>query len=99
MKCYLVLDLKIINLEEFMTYVKNMPAYLQKHGGRYIVEGVEPRLLEGDWLPDRLVILEFPSRDAAESFHSDPDIQPLFDVRRNSTVSKLILAEGSSWKA
>ena len=98
MKCYLVLDLKVVNLNDFMTYVKNIPAFLKKHGGKYIVEGVEPILLEGDWHPERLVILEFPSRQAAESFYTDPEVQPMFDVRRNSTVSKLIMADGASWK-
>ena len=98
MKCYLILDLTIKDLKEFMRYVKKIPEFLDKHGGRYIIEGVEPKLLEGDWLPERLVILEFPSRQAAESFNSDPEIQPWFDIRRNSTVSKLIIADGCSWK-
>lgn len=98
MKCYLILDLKIVDLKEFMNYVKSIPEFLRKHEGRYLVEGVEPKRLEGDWLPERLVILEFPSRQAAERFNTDPEIQSLFDIRRNSTVSNLILAEGSSWK-
>ncbi len=97
MKCYLVLDLKIVDLKQFMRYVQNIPVFIKKYGGRYIVEGVEPTLLEGEWVPQRLVILEFPSRQAAEDFHSDPDVQPWFEIRRNSTVSNLIMAEGTSW--
>lgn len=96
MKGYLVLDLSIVDLKGFMEYVHKIPEFIQKHGGRYIVQGVEPELMEGDWVPDRLVVLEFPSQDHAKAFLSDPDAQPLFSLRHKTTKSNLILAAGCS---
>ncbi len=96
MKGYLVLDLSIVDLKGFMEYVQRIPEYIQKHGGRYIVQGVVPERIEGDWNPDRLVILEFPTQDHARQFLSDPEIQPLFSLRHKSTKSNLILAAGCS---
>lgn len=95
MTAYLVLDFKVTDLRGFMPYVESIPAFIEKHGGRYIVRGVEPTVMEGDWKPDRLVILEFPSAGHARAFLADPQAQDLFALRHRTTVSKLILAEGA----
>ena len=91
---YLILDLSIKNMESFMEYIERIPEFIKKHGGRYIVQGVEPEVMEGDWKPERVVVLEFPSKEKAKEFLNDPDAQSLFAIRHDSTSSKLILAEG-----
>ena len=94
MNGYLILDLSIKNFEIFKEYIEKIPAFIKKHGGRYVVKGVEPELMEGDWHPERVVVLEFPSKEKAKEFLQDPDAQSLFAIRHKSTTSKLILAEG-----
>jgi uncharacterized protein (DUF1330 family) len=96
MTAYLVLDFSIKDLRGFMPYVEAIPAFIAKHGGRYIVRGVEPEVMEGDWTPARMVILEFPSSDHARAFLNDPEAQELFALRKHTTVSKLVLVEGDS---
>lgn len=96
MRAYLVLDLAIHDLAEFAPYIRSIPAQIEKHAGRYIVQGVQPTAIEGDWRPERLVIIEFPSRENAEAFLNDPDCKALFRVRHATTTSKLVLAEGCS---
>ena len=58
------------------------------------VQGVEAEVMEGNWQPERVVILEFPSKDVAKGFLEDPEAQPLFALRHDTTDSKLILVEG-----
>ena len=94
MKAYLVLDFSVRDLAGFMPYVSAIPAFIEKHGGRYIVRGVEPTVMEGDWSPERVVVLEFPSREKATAFLADPEAQPLFAVRHATTTSRLILVDG-----
>jgi uncharacterized protein (DUF1330 family) len=94
MKAYLVLDLSVNDLGGFRTYIAEIPAFIAKHAGKYIVRGVRPKTIEGDWKPERLVIIEFPQRDKAEAFLSDPKIKDLFKVRHDTTTSKLVLADG-----
>ncbi|MDT4329111.1 DUF1330 domain-containing protein [Methylomonas sp. MV1] len=94
MNAYLILDLSINNFESFREYIEKIPLFIKKHGGRYIVQGVEPEVMEGDWCPERVVILEFPSKENAKEFLGDTEAQPLFSIRHKSTTSKLILAEG-----
>lgn len=94
MKAYLVLDLSVNDVAGFKTYIAEIPAFIAKHSRRYIVRGVEPTTIEGDWAPERLVIIEFPEREKARAFLDDPDIQNLFKLRQATTKSKLLLADG-----
>jgi uncharacterized protein (DUF1330 family) len=94
MTAYLVLDFSVKDLRGFLPYVEAIPAFIEKHGGRYVVRGVEPTVMEGDWTPARMVILEFPSRENAEAFLADPDAQSLFALRHRTTDSKLVLVDG-----
>ena len=94
MKAYLVLDLAVNDYGGFKRYVAAIPAFIARHSGKYIVQGVRPTTIEGDWKPERLVIIEFPEREKAEAFLRDPEIQDLFKVRHDTTTSKLLLAEG-----
>jgi uncharacterized protein (DUF1330 family) len=96
MKAYLVLDLTINDFGGFRHYIAAIPAHIARHDGRYIVQGVEPTCIEGDWRPQRMVIIEFPERSKAEAFLSDPSIQDLFKVRHKTTTSKLLLVDGCS---
>ncbi|MEL0638791.1 DUF1330 domain-containing protein [Marinomonas sp. TI.3.20] len=98
MKGYLILDFTIINLPEFMEYVEKIPAYLDKHSGRYLVEGVTPEILEGDWEPKTIVVLEFETQEYANGFLSDPEVKQLFTIRHKNTKSNLIKVSGGSWR-
>jgi len=98
MKAYIILDFHVSDLSLFMTYVDQIPAYIEKHGGKYLVEGVRPEAIEGDWHPETLVILEFPSHENARAFLDDPIVHPVFSIRHDSTIGNLILVKGGSWR-
>lgn len=94
MTAYLILDLKILDFTTFAEYIEKVPAFIEKHGGCYRVQGAEPEVIEGEWKPERIVVLEFPSGKAAKEFLEDPEFQPLLAVRHRSTRGNLILVEG-----
>ena len=96
MKAYLILDFTIHDLRGFRPYVTAIPAFIEKHAGKYIVRGVRPRVMEGDWSPEGMVVIEFPARENAEAFLADPDCQDLFRIRHRTTTSKLVLVDGCS---
>src|ERR1700748_897058 len=97
MKAYLVLDLSVNDFGGFRKYIAEIPAFIARHSGKYIVQGLEPTTVEGDWKPERMVIIEFPAREKAEAFLSDPEIQDLFKVRHNTTTSKLVIIAGCTY--
>src|SRR5258708_12862138 len=91
MKAYLVLDLSVNDLGGFRKYIAEIPAFIARHSGKYIVQGVQPTTIEGDWKPECMVIIEFPARENAEAFLGDPEIHDLFKVRHATTPSTLVL--------
>jgi len=96
LKAYLILDLTIHDLAAFRPYIAAIPGFIEKHSGKYIVQGAQPTAMEGDWRPERMVVIEFPSRENAQRFLNDPDCQDLFRVRHETTTSNLILVDGCS---
>ncbi|HEY8571604.1 DUF1330 domain-containing protein [Phenylobacterium sp.] len=94
MKAYLVLDFEVHDRRGFLPYVRAIPGFIAKHGGRYIVRGAAPTVVEGDWAPEFLVVLEFPARENAQAFLADPECQDLFRVRHATTTSRLVLVDG-----
>jgi uncharacterized protein (DUF1330 family) len=98
MKTYLILDFTITDLENFMVYVREIPAFIERHAGNYIVEGVKPEVIEGGRQPEAVVVLEFPSSENARNFLEDREVQPLFEIRKKSTISNLLLVAGGSWR-
>jgi len=61
-----------------------------------LVRGGASETLEGDWQPKRLVVLEFPSVDAAKAFYHSEQYKPLLDMRKKAGHSNLVLVEGAA---
>lgn len=94
MKAYLILDLKVTDFKIFKEYIEKIPSFIKQYEDQYLVQGVVPEVIEGDWCPERVVIIEFPSKENAKGFLNDSGAKTLFAIRHKSTVSQLILAEG-----
>ncbi|UPJ58686.1 DUF1330 domain-containing protein [Bradyrhizobium sp. 192] len=94
MKAYFVLDITVHDYGRFKTYLDAIPAIIARHNGKYIVQGVEPTPLEGEWKHERLVVIEFSSRTDAEALLNDPEAHELFAIRHASTTGRLLLADG-----
>ncbi|WP_409363293.1 DUF1330 domain-containing protein [Bradyrhizobium sp. AUGA SZCCT0042] len=49
MKAYLVLDVSVNDFGGFRKYIAEIPAFIARHSGKYLVQGVQPTTVEGDW--------------------------------------------------
>ena len=95
MTAYLIIDLSIVDVDGFMEYVRRIPDLIQKHSGRYLVQGVEPTLVEGSaGILQRSVVLEFPSRELAESFLEERSKSDLHEIWARTTSSRILLVNG-----
>ena len=76
-----------------------MPAYvvvqIAAYGGRYRVRGGRSELLEGEWTPARLVILEFPDAERARAWWSSPEYTPAKAIRQACARTEMLLVEGT----
>lgn len=80
--------------ERFKEYAAAVPAVIEKHGGTYRVRGGDCEVLEGNWSPSRLVIIEFPDRAAAIAFYNDRDYEPLKALRHSASEGDAVIVEG-----
>jgi uncharacterized protein (DUF1330 family) len=94
MAAYFVVNLDVKDPERFEAYRAQVPAVIEKHDGRYLVRGGEAHPVEGDLGLKRLVILEFPSMEAARRFYDSPDYAPLLRLRQEAAASDIVLVEG-----
>ncbi len=94
MSAFILVDITVNCPEEYREYLEKVPPLVAKHGGRYRVRGGEHQILEGDWAPNRLVIVEFPNREAALAFYHDPEYQPVKAIRTRTTDSRMIVVDG-----
>jgi uncharacterized protein (DUF1330 family) len=94
MTAYFVVNLDVRDRERFETYRAQVPAVIERYGGRYLVRGGEVHPVEGDLGLKRLVILEFPSMEAARRFYESPDYAPLLRLRQETAASDIVLVEG-----
>ena len=94
MPAYLVAQVDVHDPAGFEDYRARVAPVVEAYGGRYLVRTDQLELLEGAAPKGRLIILEFPSMDAAQAFYRSADYAPLLQRRLASTASDIILVEG-----
>ncbi len=94
MAAYLIVDITITDPEGFKEYQQAVPAIVEKHGGRYIVRGGDPEVLEGDWNPTRVVVLEFPNMATLKAWYGSDDYQKIIALRTDNSDGNVIAVEG-----
>lgn len=95
MNTYLIISLDVIDAGGFQEYARRIPDLIQKYSGRYLVQGVEPTLVDGSG-PEfqRSVVLEFPSRELAKSFLEERNSSDLHEIWARTTHSRILLVDG-----
>lgn len=91
MKAYALLDMDIHDAEGYSKYPSQVLPLIKKHDGTITHRISEFEVVEGDWCPNRMLIVEFPDKAAAKAFMDDPDYQPLKALRLSTTRSKMVL--------
>ncbi len=79
----------------FAEYRKQVIATLEAFGGRFIARGGKLTVLEGEWQHPRTVLVEFPSREAAEGWYKSAAYQKIIGLRLNSTSGNLVILDGA----
>jgi uncharacterized protein (DUF1330 family) len=95
MSAYLIAMVRVDDVETYKKYTAQTPALIEKYGGRFLVRGGAVTTLEGEPFKDRLVVLEFPSKEAIEKFYGSPEYQEVMKFRHASSESRFLVAEGT----
>jgi len=94
MKAYVIVDVNITDPLLYEDYKKLTPASLIPFEGKFIVRGGPSSTLEGNWLPGRIVIVEFPSLEKAKSWWSSDTYAPAKAIRQSASITDMIVVEG-----
>ena len=94
MTAFVIVDIEVLDVSGYETYKALAPATIAAYGGRYRVRGGVSETLEGDWSPERLVILEFDSIEQARAWHQAAEYQEIHRMRRRYARSSMVVIEG-----
>ena len=95
MKYYAVASLNFKNPLWIQDYLRDVTPMVTKVGGKYLARTSKIEKIEGTAaLPESMLIIEFPSKEAAEQFYYSEEYQPHKEARLNGSVGDFFLIAG-----
>jgi uncharacterized protein (DUF1330 family) len=94
MPAYVIVETDVRDAEQYERYKAASPGAIAAGGGRFVVRGGEMAVLEGDWQPKRLVMLEFEDLEAAKRWYESPEYQEAKRLREGAATLHMVAVEG-----
>jgi uncharacterized protein (DUF1330 family) len=94
MPAYVIVETDIHDPEQYERYKAASPGSVAEGGGRFVARGGELAVLEGEWNPSRIVILEFPDLEAAKRWYESPGYQEVKALREGAARLRIVAVEG-----
>jgi len=91
---YLIADIRVINAQRYDEYRAVVRGAIRAQGGRYLARTDQIQILEGNWAPPRLVLVEFPDMAAAQAFRQSAEYLKARDICANAAMVDMVLVEG-----
>ena len=96
MTAYIVVQVDVKDPQRYADYRSMVPASLAVYGGKYLIRGGQVENLEGDWEPQRFVMLQFDSVEQAKRWWDSEEYREARDLRQATADTKMIVVEGYS---
>ncbi len=93
MSALIIVDIEVTDPVRYEDYKRLASQSITAHGGRYLVRGGASEVLDGDWTPRRLVILEFDSFEKAKAWRASPEYAEAKKVRESCARSNMVVVE------
>jgi len=91
---YAILTISVDDADAYTAYRERSPAALERYDGRYLARGGAIEAIEGDWRPERVVILEFPSLARAHEWYDSPEYRAIREIRQQAAPTRMIFVDG-----
>lgn len=95
MPAYVVSMMSISDADTYKKYTDRTPPIVEKYGGKFLARGGEVLTVEGEPYKDRMVILEFPSKQHILDWFADPEYQEAMVFRHASSEARILVMEGN----
>jgi uncharacterized protein (DUF1330 family) len=94
MSAYIITHVTVTDPAKYEGYKALSPGAVAAHGGKFLARGGEVKTLEGKPETRRVVVLEFPSMEAAETFYHSAEYAAAREKRRGAADFQMIVVEG-----
>lgn len=96
MSAFIMADVEVEDMAAYQQsgYLEAVPVIAARYGGRYRARGGELVRLEGDWLPKRMIIIEFPDMQKLRAFYESEEYRPWREVRHRLATSSIVAVDG-----
>jgi uncharacterized protein (DUF1330 family) len=94
MPAYAIFDITVHDPVRYEEYKKLAPPAIAAYGGKYLVRGGRMDVLEGDWEPSRVVVLEFPTAEQVKAWIDSPEYREARALRHATATTNAFLVEG-----
>lgn len=95
MSAFVVVEIEVHDQELYKAYTNLTPASIASYQGKFVARGGDTIVLEGEWRPKRLVLLEFPSVEIANSWWNSEEYTKLRKIRQRAASTKMIIVNGA----
>ena len=94
MPAYIIVDSDVTDPERYEQYKAATPAAVAAGGGRFLARGGEVVVLEGEWQPSRVVVLEFEDLAAAKRWYESQAYQEAKKLREGAASFQMVAVQG-----
>ncbi len=94
MSAYIIADVTVTNEEQMKVYREWSSRAMQEHGVKPLVRGGPVEVLEGDWSPKRIVVLEFSDHAAARAYYDSETYARARQAREGAGSIDMIIVDG-----
>jgi uncharacterized protein (DUF1330 family) len=94
MSAYVIADVTVTNADQMAQYREWSTKAAQEFDAQFIARGGAITVLEGDWKPARVVILQFKNADTARAWYASQTYTHARKLRENAGVMRMVLVDG-----
>lgn len=94
MPAYVVVNVDVTNAAGYQEYVHQVESSIQTYGGRYLVRAGGTERLEGDYVPRRVVVVEFVDAARARSWWSSSEYAAAKAIRQATAKTDMFIVDG-----
>ena len=92
---YLIADIDVHDPDAYDEYRRLVAPTIDRYGGKFVVRGGPDEVMEGDWVPHRIIVLEFESVARAKQWYGSDEYAPALAIRLKAATSSTIIVEGA----
>ncbi|MBA3598384.1 MAG: DUF1330 domain-containing protein [Methylibium sp.] len=95
MSAYIIATVRVTDAARYEDYKTFSSLAMHTHGAEVLVRGGMVGVLEGDWTPERVIVMKFGSVAQARAFYDSTEYAKAKEARADAAVMQMIVVEGT----